>query len=248
MITIQDMQNAFEKWHNERNDYEPTCRGDEYVDYIDQMRFEAFVAGYTLASAFDATQENKHELQVAFFEIDETKCPLVSKKVRDAIVQLSQQSEAPDDGRYMPIDMTEAKRMIVQLRDHIADMKVKQSEQDHLRDATKMIEQASAIPGEQLPTFDDWMSKMRATHEVPFGTAYEIFARKAWNAALAAAPSHPIAAQGRLAIPIDAIANLLGEAMDAAVENGANSVSMPDEYVEIAKWLSAIAEQQGKHK
>lgn len=35
------------------------------------------------------------------------------------------------------------------------------------------------------------------------------------------------------------IGELLAKAMDKAVENGANSVSMPDEYVELAAWLSA---------
>lgn len=33
------------------------------------------------------------------------------------------------------------------------------------------------------------------------------------------------------------IGTLLGDAMNTAVENGANSVSMPDEYVALAAWL-----------
>lgn len=37
--------------------------------------------------------------------------------------------------------------------------------------------------------------------------------------------------------PTDAIGRLLAEAMDQAVANGANSVSMPDHLVEIAVWL-----------
>lgn len=41
--------------------------------------------------------------------------------------------------------------------------------------------------------------------------------------------------------PVVAISNLLTQAMDQAVANGANSISMPDEYVEIAAWLSGIA-------
>ena len=32
--------------------------------------------------------------------------------------------------------------------------------------------------------FEDWMTKMRAARKVPFGTAYELFAREAWNAAV----------------------------------------------------------------
>lgn len=32
--------------------------------------------------------------------------------------------------------------------------------------------------------FEDWMTKMRAARKVPFGTAYEYFAREAWNAAI----------------------------------------------------------------
>lgn len=37
----------------------------------------------------------------------------------------------------------------------------------------------------------------------------------------------------------ETIGQLLADAMDKAVANGANSVSMPDEYVELAAWLSA---------
>lgn len=37
----------------------------------------------------------------------------------------------------------------------------------------------------------------------------------------------------------ETIGQLLTDAMDKAVSNGANSVSMPDEYVELAAWLSA---------
>lgn len=38
-------------------------------------------------------------------------------------------------------------------------------------------------------------------------------------------------------IPTEAIGRILAEVMDAAVANGANSVSMPDHYVEVAAWL-----------
>lgn len=41
-------------------------------------------------------------------------------------------------------------------------------------------------------------------------------------------------------VPREAIAKLLTEAMDAAVANGADSRSMPDEYVEIAAWLCEV--------
>ena len=37
----------------------------------------------------------------------------------------------------------------------------------------------------------------------------------------------------------ETIGQLLADAMDKAVANGANSVSMPDEYVELEAWLSA---------
>lgn len=40
--------------------------------------------------------------------------------------------------------------------------------------------------------------------------------------------------------PYTAIAKVLSEVMELAVANGANSVSMPDEYVEIAAWLAGI--------
>ena len=42
--------------------------------------------------------------------------------------------------------------------------------------------------------------------------------------------------------PLVAIGVLLSQAMDEAVRNGANSVSMPDEYVEIAVWIAAQGE------
>ncbi len=38
-------------------------------------------------------------------------------------------------------------------------------------------------------------------------------------------------------IPYRAIGNMLNQAMELATVNGANSVSMPDDYVEVAKWL-----------
>jgi hypothetical protein len=41
-------------------------------------------------------------------------------------------------------------------------------------------------------------------------------------------------------IPVESIGKVLAEVMDLAVANGANSVSMPDHYVEIAAWLSGV--------
>jgi hypothetical protein len=41
-------------------------------------------------------------------------------------------------------------------------------------------------------------------------------------------------------IPVESIGKVLAEVMELAVANGANSVSMPDHYVEIAGWLSGI--------
>ena len=40
--------------------------------------------------------------------------------------------------------------------------------------------------------------------------------------------------------PKEAIGKLLADAMDTAAANGANSISMPDEYVEVAAWLCGI--------
>ena len=42
-----------------------------------------------------------------------------------------------------------------------------------------------------------------------------------------------------VAVPYSAIGKLLVQAIEQAVRNGANSVSMPDEYVAIAAWLAA---------
>ena len=42
--------------------------------------------------------------------------------------------------------------------------------------------------------------------------------------------------------PRGAIGRMLTAAMEQAVQNGANSVSMPDDYVEVAAWLAAVPE------
>jgi hypothetical protein len=47
--------------------------------------------------------------------------------------------------------------------------------------------------------------------------------------------------QGSEPVPVEAIGRVLAEVMDLAVANGANSVSMPNHYVEIAGWLSGVA-------
>jgi hypothetical protein len=44
--------------------------------------------------------------------------------------------------------------------------------------------------------------------------------------------------QGSLPIPFESISNMLNECMEIAVANGANSVSMPDEYVAVAHFIS----------
>ena len=41
------------------------------------------------------------------------------------------------------------------------------------------------------------------------------------------------------AIPYKEIAGILGEVMEIAVSNGANSISMPDDYVAVAYWLNS---------
>lgn len=41
-------------------------------------------------------------------------------------------------------------------------------------------------------------------------------------------------------VPTESIGKMLAQAMEAAVANGANSVSMPDELVEVAAWLSGV--------
>ena len=48
-------------------------------------------------------------------------------------------------------------------------------------------------------------------------------------------PAQP--AQPAASVPVEAIGKMLADAMAVAVSNGANSVSMPDEYVEVAVWL-----------
>ena len=44
-------------------------------------------------------------------------------------------------------------------------------------------------------------------------------------------------------VPREAINKMLTQLMDLAVSNGANSISMPDEYVEVAAWLCGIPAQ-----
>lgn len=46
--------------------------------------------------------------------------------------------------------------------------------------------------------------------------------------------------QSAPSVPVAAIEKVLAEVMEIAVSNGANSVSMPDEYVEIAAWLHSL--------
>ena len=48
------------------------------------------------------------------------------------------------------------------------------------------------------------------------------------------------------AIPYGAIAKTLTEVMDIAAANGADSRSMPDEYVEVAAWLCGIPGAKGE--
>jgi len=50
-------------------------------------------------------------------------------------------------------------------------------------------------------------------------------------------------AQPLPSVPREAIEKMLTQLMDIAVSNGANSVSMPDEYVEVAAWLCGIPAQ-----
>ena len=59
----------------------------------------------------------------------------------------------------------------------------------------------------------------------------------AWRDRAALAPKAP------LSVPREAIEKMLTQLMDIAVSNGANSVSMPDEYVEVAAWLCGIPAQ-----
>ncbi len=47
----------------------------------------------------------------------------------------------------------------------------------------------------------------------------------------------------RPAIPLEAIGKLVNAAMEQAVANGANSVSMPDEIVEAAQWLADMPKE-----
>lgn len=50
-------------------------------------------------------------------------------------------------------------------------------------------------------------------------------------------------AQPAPSVPREAISEMLTQLMDIAASNGANSVSMPDEYVEVAAWLCGIPAQ-----
>ncbi len=50
-------------------------------------------------------------------------------------------------------------------------------------------------------------------------------------------------AQPAPSVPREAIEKMLTQLMDIAVSNGANSIPMPDEYVEVAAWLCGIPAQ-----
>lgn len=76
------------------------------------------------------------------------------------------------------------------------------------------------------------------------GTNTALFKRAALAAATGAA--QPALSQPSLAVPdevLKAIGGILNECMERAVQNGANSVSMPDEYVHVAAWLCGIPKQ-----
>lgn len=46
-------------------------------------------------------------------------------------------------------------------------------------------------------------------------------------------------------VPLEAISQMLRDAMELAVANGANSVSIPDHLVEIAAWLAEVGTAGG---
>lgn len=58
-----------------------------------------------------------------------------------------------------------------------------------------------------------------------------------YSPALRVIEVHVTGAQPAPSIPVEAIGKMLADVMAVAVSNGANSVSMPDEYVEVAVWL-----------
>ena len=65
-----------------------------------------------------------------------------------------------------------------------------------------------------------------------------------WAAAWKAAKRHcGQPALGAPSVPRESIERMLTQLMDIAVSNGANSISMPDEYVEVAAWLCGIPAQ-----
>lgn len=49
------------------------------------------------------------------------------------------------------------------------------------------------------------------------------------------------------AIPISEISKILTDAMDTACANGADSRSMPDEYVAVAAWLCGIPPKENQN-
>ena len=102
----------------------------------------------------------------------------------------------------------------------------------------------AATPGGQAMTererFEAW-ARPRWTHPEDFDARikapskynnYEVQA--AWDA------WQESAAQPAPSVPTESIGKMLAQAMEAAVANGANSVSMPDELVEVAAWLSGV--------
>lgn len=45
-------------------------------------------------------------------------------------------------------------------------------------------------------------------------------------------------------VPVKEICEILDDVIGIAVENGANSISMPDEYVKVAAWIASIPEDK----
>lgn len=101
---------------------------------------------------------------------------------------------------------------------------------------------ACAAPaGQVMVPVEPTKEMIEHAHQVCDGT----YAGDVYRAMVSAAPKSAPAA------PIRAIETLMNQAMAQAVANWANSVSMPDEIVEVAHWLvyraSPPAEQQEKH-
>ena len=93
--------------------------------------------------------------------------------------------------------------------------------------------------GEKIPC-DLCESHLEEIRSLVAEAAHDIISGSDFWLSISLAAKKIYALPGTQNVPKEAIAKILTEVMDIATSNGADSRSMPDEYVEVAAWLCGI--------